>query len=147
MPGSFNVSPAKVIWNYLVAQGLITNPSAGSAWPGYCNFSPPTPDNTVAVYDTESKGSGRFMVGGEVQEHNGVQIAARAADQDDAYLKCKNILIDFDQTVNRTDVTVDSDTYRIQSISRTSDVISAGREPGTGRKLFTANVSVSLRKL
>ena len=147
MSGNFDHSPAQVIQNYLIDEGLAFDPADEVDWAIYHGHRPPSPDNCVTLYDVAGTIDGRVMVGGEVQEHAGIQIAVRSDNVADAYLKCKNILINFDSEVNRTLVVIGSITYRIQSISRTTDVINAGREADSGCHLSTANAIVSLRQL
>jgi hypothetical protein len=147
MSGNLDHSPAQVIQHYLIDQGLAFDPADGVDWAVYHGHRPPEPDNCVTLYDVPGTKDGRKMVGGEVQEHVGIQIAVRSTNVAAAYLKCKNILINFDSQVNRTLVSIGSVTYRIQSISRTTDVINAGREPDSGCHLSTANVTASLRQL
>lgn len=147
MTGTFNHPPAFVIMQYLIDQGLGTARSAGGSWPIHYGDEPDTPDNCITVYDSEGRTQGRAMTSGEVQELNGIQVRVRCAPTQivEGYKKCHNIVRNFDSSVNRTYVPIGSDTYLIQAISRTSDVISLGTEsPSSRRRIYTATALVSM---
>lgn len=150
MSGSLNHPPAKIIIRHLVAVGLAVAPAAGAVWPCYYGDEPDEPDNCLTVYDTDGKVNGREHVAGEVQEHYGIQVRLRCAPNaiTVGFQKLGAIMQHFDKTVNRTLVPYGSDTYRIQAISRTSGIVSLGRESITSkRRIYVMGAIVSLRLL
>lgn len=147
MSGAMNHPLSQIIQRYLITRSLGTAPEDQGSWPVFFSNRSKSPNDCITIYDTEGITSGRKMKGGEVQEHLGIQVMVRSEDLAEGYRKCHAIILDFDQQVSRTLVPMGSDTYRIQSISRTSAVISAGREKGTGCRLHSANAVVSLRLL
>jgi len=61
-----NNPPADVMAEYLVAQGLFTDPSKGKAWPIYLTHEPDAPttkDDVGTIYDTIGVKDGRVMSG------------------------------------------------------------------------------------
>ncbi len=150
MPGSLNHPPAKVVIAYLIDQALVAKPAAGASWPCYYGDEPDTPDNCVTIYDTDGRLSGREHVGGEMQGSHGIQVRLRCGPSQilAGYQKLMAISQNFDTAVNRTLVPLGNDTYRIQSISRTSDILSLGREDtASARRIYVFNALVSLRLL
>jgi len=147
MSGSLNHSPAYILANYLVDAGLTT---FGGTWPVYIGKEPDTPDDCVTIYDTDGRIQGRTHYDGEMQEHYGIQVRVRSAPHRivEGYRKCKSILQNFDTEVLRTLVVIGSSTYKIQAITRQSDVIPLGDEsPSSRRYVQVANALVSLVQL
>ena len=147
MSGSLDHSPADVVRQLLIDLGLGTNPDDSGAWPIYCSQTPSTPDSAITVYDTEGRQGGRVMTDGERQEHSGIQIAIRDANHVNGFAKSKLLAIALDKTVSQNSVVISEATYLVHSISRTGDVIVAGKNvPTDKRNLFTINAVVSLRQ-
>jgi len=147
MPGILYHSAARIVQQLLIDLGLATDyDGADSAWPSFLGVEPPTPNNVLTLFDTEGRIQGRLMNDGEVQDKPGVQIRIRNESVVDGYVKGRAILNGLDTGVERTSVIVDEDQYTVQSLTRTTDVLSLGLERGTGRRwLHTINYVVSYR--
>lgn len=144
MSGSLTHSPAEIIRQLLIDLGVGT---ASGSWPVKFATEPDNPDNVITVYNAAGRSSGRVQNGGERQEHHGFQVRVRSTSESVGYVKARVIAVALDENVLLTTVTVDSSTYRIQSISRTGDVISLGKNhPTTNLNLFTINALASLRQ-
>ena len=147
MPGSLDHSPAEIVRRVLIALGLGADPQAVSPeWPVYAVSETNNPDNVITVYNTTGTQSGRTR-DGERQEHHGIQIRVRSAYEAIGYQKARDIAVALDQDVYQEPVAIDGKAYRVHAITRTSDVLSLGRQtPNTERRLFTVNAVVSLRQ-
>jgi len=147
MAGSLAHAPADIIRQLMVDLSLGTAPSAAGTWPVYVGQEPNTPDKCLTVYGTSSVHQGRVMDNGEVQERVGFQVRIRAANYVDAETKASAIAISFDQSIERTSVTVGANVYRVNSISRTSGPIDIGKNvPATKRDIFTYNATASIKQ-
>ena len=147
MSGSLNHSPGKVLQHYLVDEGLVAIPtSLSTTWSVFLGHKPPKPDKCVTLFNREGTHDGRSMIDGYVYEHHGVQIITRADTHNNAWTKARAIVLSLD-SINRTLVPIGSDTYRIQSITRTTESLDLGREPETGCFLSSLNVIVALSLL
>ena len=154
MSGALAHSPADVVRNLLVDLGLGTTPSDAGSWPVYAAQEPNTPDSVITIYDTAGRKNGRTQVDGEVQEHHGIQIRVRDANHQDGYAKARAIAVALDEQVAAQGVVVDDivgtgqTTYVVWNVSRTTDVLSLGKEtPTSKRNLFTINAVAALRQL
>lgn len=156
MPGPLTLSPADVIANLLVQLGVASIPvtTSGASWGVYVSNEPTSPDRVITVYDTEGRKNGRTMTDGEIQEHHGVQIRIRSDTYPIGYTKARAVVIKLDRDGVAqpesacTTVTIGGVRYWIRNLSRTSDVISVGKEaPNSKRTLFTVNYLVSIRML
>lgn len=149
--GDLDHSPADVIRKVIVQLTLGVVPSYangvynGSPWPVFAGGEPDKPDSSITVYDTSGVDHGRLMHG-ERSEHHGVQVRIRSAAHTAGYAKARAIAVGFDEDVSFMTVTIGSTSYTVWAITRTSDVLDIGKEPGTNRDLFTVNAIVSLRK-
>lgn len=147
MSGSLAHSPARIIAQLLVALSQGAAPADSAAWPVYYAREPDTPDSVITVYNTAGRRNGRFMVGGEVQEHPGVQVRVRGADHQDGYTKAKAIATALDESVSYAGVSVGGTSYRIHAVSRTSDVLDLGKDvPRSNLNIFTVNAVASIRQ-
>lgn len=144
MSGSLRHPPARIIQQLLVDLGLgVDNPDG--TWPIFVNHMPDSPDNAIAVYDTDGKQFGRNSNEGERQEHYGIQIKVRQDRVDETVQrKIDAIKVAVDETIYREDVTISSRTYLVQAFTRTSNVLQLGLEPVSRRRLYTINGTVSL---
>ena len=85
---------------------------------------------------------------GEQVQHEGIQVKVRTASLTPlaGYARAKAIA-DFFDSVLRESIIVDSVTYLIQNISRTSQVLSLGTGKGTKRRQsFTVNAAVTIEE-
>lgn len=138
--------PAEALAAYLVSQGIGSEVGSGQPWPIYVGHMPDTPDEALCVYDTVGIQHGRIQETGETQEHHGVQIRVRAM----SYPVGRNKAVGIAQTLDailRNTVVVGSDTYFIQSATRTGGIPYLGLEKDGVRRLFTVNALLSLRIL
>ena len=139
-----NHSPAQVVRQLLIDLGHGT---AAGSWPIYYSLMPDTPDDCIAITDTEPFLFGRDHVGGRTLMVRAVQVMVRGGSVVDAYTKCKDINVSFDEDVYRTEVTVGKITYLVQAISRLSAEIPVGQEGTSKRRLFSTNARVSVTQL
>ncbi len=151
--GSLDESPADILRYLLVALGHGVLPVAGGnysngVWPIYVDGEPSAPDETVTLYDTEGRDSGRDMVGGSRFEHHGVQVRVRGKDHASAYAKARRLAISMDVDLYQENVEVGDNRYIVQCVDRQGDVLRLGRDaPNSNRRLFTVNVMVVVRQL
>lgn len=138
-------SPAAIIADFLIAEGVFTDPSADSSWPLFIAHEPNSPDECGTIYTTTGVDDGRLMTGVNIL-HHGIQIRVRGDDYDAAWLQLQDAL-DSLEGLNNESVVIDSSTYTVFNTSQTGPAIPLGVEPGTRRRfLFTANLLVSLRE-
>ena len=101
---------------------------------------PSTPDACLRVKRTTGRMDGRTQPDGIQQQHYGFQIMVRAADEDSGSLFADQLASWLDTGVYRVTVNVGENSYCLHSISRTSDVLSLGKEtPTSKRSLFAIN--------
>jgi len=146
MSGILNHSPAEIIQYYLDDQSLATLPSSDGFWPVFAGVLPTTPSNAICVYNTEGRISGREHVTGETQHHHGVQIRVRCDSYSTGYAKAMEIANNLD-SLHRVEVPIASDTYMLQAVSQTTDILDLGMDdaPATRRRSFVLNALVSVR--
>lgn len=143
MPGALNHSPADVLRRVLIAGGYGSDPPA-TPWPIRAHVEVDKPDDVITVQDTAGRISGRTNPDSERQEHHGVQVRIRAARVSEGWTKARALAVGLDQLYQES-VTIGAASYRLHNVTRTTDVIPLGEEPGTRRWLFTINALVSLR--
>ncbi len=154
MSGALTNPPSKVVRQLMVDLSLGTLPSAKASWPISISQemdSPnvpldASPDAVITVYDTAGRITGRNMIDGVMQEHYGIQIRIRNANYQDAYTKAKAIQNAIDSSVSNAEVTVSSSVYLVAAITRTSSILSLGKEPTSRRNLLTINAVVAIRQ-
>ena len=148
MSGSLSHSQAKVVQYLLfdLSAASCSDPRDNTSWPVFAHNEPNSPDNCVTVYDTQGVHQGKTQFDGEVQERHGIQIRVRAMNGATGRAKARQIAVALDPLKQKT-VSVEAEgTYVICSFTRTSDVISLGKEPGTDRSIFTVNFTLGLRQ-
>jgi len=147
MPGSLDHSPADVLRRVLIALGVGTDPALGGSWPIFAAGEPDKPDSAITVYDTTGTQQGRTHTDGEVQEHHGVQVRIRAASHSAGYAKARDVATALDRDLYQEIATLGAARYMIHAATRTSDVLTLGREsPTSKRTLFTLNAVLSVRQ-
>lgn len=148
MSGALSHSPAVVVAKLLV--DLALGAASGQTWPVFTSEEPDgvgVPDAVITTYDTSGTSSGKTHADNERQEHHGVQVRIRSSTHDVGYTKARAIATALD-AVNNATVGVDSSSYNVVATTRTSDVLSLGREtPVSNRRLFTVNFLVALTQL
>lgn len=151
MLGTLVHSPSEVILQLLIDMGLAGNPVDASGlpkttlpdWPAYDSSEPDGPDNTITVYDTTSRLSGRASPTGYVMEHFGIQIRVRGSSKPVAWTKARNVAVTLDEDFGayRRTVTIGSSSYLVQSVNRTGGVQRMGKETPTSKRfVYTINV-------
>lgn len=152
MTGALTHSAAVIIQQLLIDLGLGTDPGDDDDWPVYAYRAPDTPDEMISVHNTTGIHQGRLQINGEVVERYGFNIAIRDNVPETGYEKARAIAVALDESVNLRTVTITevvgtaTQAYTVYSISRASGPIDAGREPTSGRNLFTINATVALKQ-
>lgn len=146
--GSLNHSPADILRHTLVNLGKgidpdVTTPS-NSNWPFSVAQEAEAPDNVITAYDTDGRDFGRALPTGQRLEHHGVQLRVRASTFTGAYARTNLLAVTMDEDIYQEVTHIGSSSYFVHSVSRTTRPIYLGREPGTGRHVFTINVTVNL---
>ena len=143
-------SPAFILSEYIInALILMTNPNVSGLWPLYTSYMPDGDDvesNCGALYNTTGILDGRLMAG-EVIKHQGLQLRIRSLTEDEGYDKAEEVGLGLDEVQNDT-IVIDSNSYEIQNVRKTTPIIPLGLEKGTNRRyLFTINFLVTLKKV
>jgi hypothetical protein len=134
-------SPADIVAQYLKDQNVVTVP--GGATPIFISQLPDKPNTAVGAFDGKSKKDGRLMIGKTIF-HPKVQLLVRGHDYRATYDLCDQIKQKL-ELINTVSVTVESDTYTIQSASLTTDIIALGNEEDKNRRhLMSINFRVTL---
>ena len=145
-----NHSPAYIIAQYFIDEGLLVDPSASGDWPVYVGVLPDENDvnhDAVGSIDTAPVKDGRVMEGGEVIFHEGVQLLLRATAYNSGYAKM-NDLKDALELINRDTITISSSSYRLDNITLTSGIVTIAQEDGSKRRsLFSLNFLVTLKEV
>jgi hypothetical protein len=151
MSGLLNHSPAEIVQQLLIDLEYgddVDFTGTGTSYPVYHGTMPEVEADCICVTDTEGMLHARDMVAGHRQEHHGFQVRIRSESIASGGQKARAIAHDFDSSVYQNTVVIGSDTYSVQSITRTSAVIYIGPEVGTSRRyLFSVNATVSVRQL
>lgn len=155
MSGLISHPVSQIVQQLLIDLLIGTDPTESPqlSWPVFYSSEPPSPDNCITVYDTESKDDGRNMVDGVRNEHYGFQLRVRAQSYTTGNAKCQTICDALDSllrvtlTVNDESGTGSSE-YEIHSVSRSGRPIHLGRRPPIDRlDLFTINAFVTLAEV
>lgn len=144
-------SPASIIANYVILELLsMTNPLSKDTWPLYISHMPDGKNievNCGAVYDTAGLIDGNKLPSGEVTQHPGIQLRIRSSSYETGFIKIEAVAASLD-AIYRDTVEIDSVTYQIQNLKKTTPVIPLGPERGTKRRfLFTVNYLLTLKKV
>lgn len=128
---------------------LMTDPSDGSDWPIYISSMPDGDNvktNCGAIYDTAGVLDDKLS-SGEVVLHPGIQLRIRSNDYEVGYAKIEAVALALDDVLFDT-ITIGSDSYLLQNISRATSVVPLGSERGYKRRfIFTVNFLVTMRKI
>lgn len=135
---------SQVFYQFLVDQGIGTDPDLHQAWPVYKVGLPgDKPDNAINVMDTEPLPDGRLLGMGERIEHPGIMVQIRALYYPDGWAKAKEIADQMD-VINRDQVMVESTIYLIQAVSRQGGVNHIRVEELRRREYFTVNALLTI---
>lgn len=140
-------SQADILASYLIAAGVGVNPAPAlpiTTWPIYIDSQPDIPDRLIVIYSRGGRLDGRSHKTGTVLTHPGIQVAirVRAGDYRSGYLKGNNVASELDDILNNM-VTLQSKTYKVAAVTRTSDVLSIGQDPRS-RPMFTLNANTTI---
>ena len=149
-----NYSPAYILSQYLIDEGLAVEPSDSGDWPIFVASLPDgdeIPDDAIASIDTAGVKDGRLNETGENIIHYGVQIIVRSEIHDylSGYTKAQAIESKL-ETVDRNEVMIDSgNVFRLDNVSTTSGVVAIGQEEENSkrRNLFSCNFLVTLKEI
>lgn len=147
MSGSLDHQPADVVRWLLIGLGVGTDPDDEDDWPIYAVNEPDLPDDSITAYSTEGQSDGRLHRGGETQEHYGVQLMVRGADDRKAWVVVNAVIQAMEENASNSIVDVGESQYVVHAATRRSGPIPLGREPASNRFLFSLNYIVSLGQL
>lgn len=137
-------SPACVIQNYLINQGLATNPIDGGSWPVYCGLLPDSPDNAIAVFDTTGISQGKAHVTGETFWNYGIQVMVRSKTESVGSAKVLAIYSDF-ENLRRHRLTLQGIRWQIDVINLPAGHTLIGYESeASRRRIYTMNLLVPM---
>jgi len=145
-----NHTPAYIIAQYLIGEGLLTAPDESGDWPVYTGILPDSPevkDDIVACMDTAGIKDGRSMESGVSLFHQGFQILLRATEYNVGYAKAQDLADALAEIQNEEEVILDT-TYEINNVTQTTDVVIVSQEEGSKRRsIFSVNFLVTLTVL
>ena len=141
-------SPADILRNFLVTEGLVAEVGTDVAvpWQAFVSHLPNVPEDAVCLYDTAGRLDGRMMDTGEQIEHPGIQLVFRSGDYLALWEKVNAVVLALDRILRQL-VAIESGTYvRIHSVSRAGSPNYLGiDEMGDRRRhLVSVNVTVTL---
>jgi len=143
-------SPAYIIVEYLIGEGLLSDPTVGGEWPVYVGLLPDDDDvvnDIVGCMDTPSLKDGRLMNTGENIFHKGVQLLLRAEVYNTGYEKAQALATAL-EGVSREQKVIGSKTYQIDNVSQTTGIVVLGQEEGSKRReLFSVNFLTTLKEV
>jgi len=143
-----NHSPATIAMNLLIDSGYFTDPDNGGLWPGYIGHLPDSgsvEDNAGVIYDTKGEVQGVVIDSGALAQGFGFQVMVRSLVYSTGWKKIKAIQ-GYLSGINRESVTVDEDSYVVESFSLQGSPLSLGLEKGSKRRqMFTINGLIHLK--
>lgn len=141
-------SPAEVVHNYLIAQGLTFRPPATdlTKWYSYVAFLPTDPDQIVVLFDAGGDLDGRLMADGTQIIHPNVQVRLRSKDYKTGWNKGEAIA-DLLQQAKMIKVTIGALTYLIHAARMSMPLMPIGQEEKSERWEFTINYRLTLSEV
>ena len=143
-----NHSPAYIMAQRLIQEGLLTDPSESGDWKVYVGVLPDgkqTEDDIVASIDTTPIKDGRLMTGANIF-HHGVQLLLRSRNHNEGYAKTSALVTAF-EGIDDVTVSIGDDSYLINSVTQITGIIALGQEEGTKRRvLFSVNFIVTMKE-
>lgn len=145
-------SPARVLQKVLIGLGVGSAPTgvASDVWPVYFGSEPDSgaPDNCITVFNTEGLLGPRRMADGQQHEYEGVQVRVRSRTHEEGWLKANAVAAALDTDVLDSTAAVDATAFHLADASRTSPVVSLGKERTvSARNIFTVNAVLTLLQL
>ena len=143
-----NHSPAYILAQYLIGEGLLSDPTESGDWPGFVGHLPDgsdVDDSAVGAMDTSPVKDGRIM-GSAPLFHFGVQLLLRSRAYNAGYAKAAALGVSLSAVDDET-VVVGDDTYTVVNVTQTTGVVVLGQEPGTKRReLFSVNFLATIQE-
>ena len=144
---ALEISQAHILRKYIIAQLLMTLPSAGGNWPLFTGHMPDMDADCGCVYSTAGVLDAKLLRSGEVIEKLGAQIMIRSTNYETAFAKMEAIVMTLDAAVN-VNVAVSGNNYTLQNASRKTPIVPLGAEKGTAdRLLFSVNFLLTIKKV
>lgn len=157
MPGPLHYPPSRIVLEYLVTEGYGTDPDDDDEpeWPIYMTRHPDRPDNLILLTDTEGISNGDTQTDGERQDQDGLQIMVKAAHDEDAYRKIRQITVHLDSVARAVSLVpalstgTGSDFYEfiIHGMQRTSGILGLGVDVPQGKRfVYSTNYLCMIRQ-
>jgi hypothetical protein len=137
-----DIPPSLILLRYLQSIDALDEYD-GTEWPTRLNAMPQEPDNCVSIYDTSGILDGRLMDGENI-EHYGIQVRFRGNDYESTWNKINQINKVLEILTNYS-LVINTKTYIIMNISKTSPVVNLGQETDGRRWLFTINYLMTIK--
>lgn len=140
-------SPVFVLYQHLV-DGLQIDAAGATAlgWQGVVSNSPHTKEKSVTLLDTTPFTEGRSQRTGHTFTHPGAQVVIRCNNYNTGYVKAA-ALKDFLERIFHAAVSIDAQTYRIDSVGVAGDIVPFGPDPDTRQDLFSLNMLATIHRL
>ena len=143
-------SPAYILAKYFIDEGLLSDPTGGSAWPVFVGTLPDgdeVADNAAACIDTTPVKDGRLMVGGNIF-HFGCQVLLRSVEYNAGYSKI-DALRNAIEAVDGDTVTIAGTTYQMDNITIATGIVVIGQEEKSSkrREMFSLNSLITLKEI
>jgi hypothetical protein len=142
-----NHSPAQILAQALLEASsspfTAATPGAaeGEAWSVYTGAMPDAPDSVLVLFDTDGVVQTRLLASGRHVGRHGVQLRLRALSYREGFEQAHVAATLLEQMRRRT-VQLDDDTYTIDTVIRTSQILSMGQDVRR-REEFSLNVHVA----
>jgi len=145
-----NHSPAYILAQYLIDEGLLTDSTESDDWKVYVGSLPDgslTGHNAVGCMDTAPVKDGRIM-GGAPLFHHGIQLLIRSTGYNEGYTKASALAAALAEVVNEEVFVSSLYSYEIANVTQTTGVVVLGQEEGTKRReMFSVNFLATLKEV
>lgn len=141
-------SPAQLIQEALVLDGVGTAPADAGAWPIFYSHMPKTgagvPLPVICTYNSPATVGSTNQRTGKPYVRYGLQVRVRATGHDDGWTRMQAV-ITFLDSIKNMEVVDGGDTVTIHAAKRTSDALVMGPDPEDQRAFhFSVNATLSL---
>ena len=136
-----NHSPAEISASFLKTVELFTEP--GGEMPLYIGSLPDELTDAAVVIDTAGRIEGRRLPSGVYQEQYGIQIKLRSSNYKVGWVFLQTVC-DYLSSVQNETVTVEDDSYVLDTANQTSPVFALGQDEKR-REMFTTNFLLMIR--
>lgn len=138
-------TPAQIMAQLLVDLGVASGPGGAGAWPVFTTNMPDRPDNAIQVKNTTGSDESDQFAAGDTDQHWGVQIMVRAADDRTAGVKAQAVRRAL-RAVNQRGVTPTTATqgsgarYTVPAVNEGGPPLALGTDrTASNRVLYTLN--------